>query len=263
MATDEQRVPSVWARGPRRRGGKPTLSRERIVAEAIALADAEGLDALSMRRLGTRLGVGATSIYWHVPNKEQLVELVVDEVFGEMDVPDAADVADWRDEVANCGHSMRAMILRHPWMATMMAQSAMAGYGPNAVRLSEGIIGVLRAVGLTPLEAEHATSALAAYVLGNTTSEAAWMQVLARTGKTEEEILQQMMPVAEEAAKGHPHTQAVLDSYVAAYAGDPAKLRDESFVYGVELLLDGLQARIARKPKPRSRSKPSPKRRRG
>jgi AcrR family transcriptional regulator len=246
MPTDKQPAPSVWVRGSRRPGrSKPTLSRERIVTEAIALVDAEGLEALSMRKLGTHLGVGATSLYWHVANKEELVELVVDEVWAEIDIPDPDDPDGWRPAFVRSAESMRAMILRHPWVSTMLAQSAMAGLGPNAVRLSEAIIASLRSAGLSVVEADHATSALASYMLGAAGSEAAWLQMLARSGQTEEELLAQMAPAIESAVEDHPRTQEVVESYIDRSATmGPAEMRDEAFRYGLEMLLDGLETRL-------------------
>src|SRR5690349_20267833 len=88
MMSAEDAALSIWTR-PRRTGRASTaLSREQIVAEAVALLDEEGISALSMRKLGARLGSGATSIYWHVPSKDDLVELVLDEVYGEVAVPE-------------------------------------------------------------------------------------------------------------------------------------------------------------------------------
>jgi AcrR family transcriptional regulator len=240
--------PSVWATDLRRPRAKPTLSRERIVVEAIGLADSDGLEALSMRKLGTQLGVGATSIYWHVASKEQLVELIVDHIYGELEVPEAGDGSTWRDDLRACADGLRQTILRHPWMATMLAQSATAGFGPNAVRVSEWIIGVLRSAGLSAAEADQATGAVASYVLGTAGHEAAWLQMLDRSGQSEAEILAQMMPAVTEAVKDAPHTREVLDAYVAAYAGrDPVTMRDEAFDYGLELMLDGLEVQIARR----------------
>src|ERR687893_1971585 len=86
---------SVWTRPRRARGGQPALSREQIVRAAIEILDAEGAAGLSMRRLGTRLGSGATSLYWHVAHKDELLELAVDEVLGEVYVPEAGDTP-WR-----------------------------------------------------------------------------------------------------------------------------------------------------------------------
>jgi len=96
MATEE--FTSVWNRPRRgRRREQPALTQEQIVGEAIKLLDADGLDALTMRKLGTALGAVATAVYWHVANKEELIELVVDEVYGEIEVPEVSDPSQWRE----------------------------------------------------------------------------------------------------------------------------------------------------------------------
>lgn len=95
MPADKPPIPSVWAR-PRARRAQPALSRERIVAEAVRLLDEEGMEALSMRGLAVRLGTAATSLYRHVANKDELIELVVDELYGELEVPDPVGATGWR-----------------------------------------------------------------------------------------------------------------------------------------------------------------------
>src|SRR5690242_3117266 len=94
---------SVWTRPPRSRGGQPTLSREQIVHAAVELLDEKGLDGLSMRRLGSRLAAGATSLYWYVATKDDLLELALDEVMGEIEIPDT-DAADWRTAASAVAH---------------------------------------------------------------------------------------------------------------------------------------------------------------
>src|SRR5256885_1864718 len=111
---------SVWTRP--KRPQKEQLSRERIVAEAIALLDEEGMEALSMRSLGQRLGAGATSLYRHVANKDELIELVVDEVYGELDVPEITDPAGWRLALHVTAHSLRQTGLRHMWLMNVLGQ---------------------------------------------------------------------------------------------------------------------------------------------
>src|SRR4051812_16996021 len=103
-------VDSVFLRPPRARTGQPALSREQIVKAAIELLDAQGPAGLSMRRLGTHLGAGATSMYWHVANKDELLELVMDEVLGEVYVPEAGDTT-WRVALTIWADGMRAMLL--------------------------------------------------------------------------------------------------------------------------------------------------------
>ncbi|MFC7587896.1 TetR/AcrR family transcriptional regulator [Nonomuraea antimicrobica] len=149
MPADKQPIPSVWAR-PRPKREQPALSRDRIVSEAIQLLDTEGIEALSMRSLGTRLGAGATSLYRHVANKDELIELVVDEVYGEMRVPDAGDPAHWRAAVTDAARSLRSMVLRHPWIVSVLGQVGLAYLGPNLMRQSERLLALFQAAGFAP-----------------------------------------------------------------------------------------------------------------
>ncbi|MBB6347431.1 TetR/AcrR family transcriptional regulator [Nonomuraea muscovyensis] len=237
-------VPSVWAR-PRKEREQPALSRERIVAEAVRLLDAEGIDALSMRSLGTRLGAGATSLYRHVASKDELIELAVDEVFGELEVPEAAGPGGWRPALTACGQSLRSMVLRHPWFASVVGQVGLAYLGPNMMRMSDRVLGILGAAGLGVAEADRAVKALVAYVLGMATSEAAWLNLLAQSGQDEGELLRSLMPAAEQAVQDYPHLRAFYSAAPAKdSAQDPAEGRDEDFDYGLQCLLDGFQTRL-------------------
>ena len=149
MPENKSPIPSVWARRRQQRE-QPALSQDRIVSEAIRLLDDKGIDALSMRSLGTRLGAGATSLYRHVANKDELIELVVDEVYGEMQVPDADDPAAWRAAVARCAHSLRSMVLRHPWVASVLGQVGLAELGPNLMQQSERMLALFQTAGSPP-----------------------------------------------------------------------------------------------------------------
>jgi AcrR family transcriptional regulator len=242
MPADQHPIPSVWAR-PRAKREQPALSRDRIVAEAVALLDAEGIDALSMRSLGTRLGAGATSLYRHVANKDELIELVVDEVYGEMRVPGAGDAAGWRAAVAAGAHSLRSMILRHPWLVSVLGQVGLADLGPNLTRQCERLLALFQAAGFDPGEADQAMNTIIAYVIGMTLSEAAYLALLARSGQSEQDLLESLRPAAEQAVREHP---LLREGYAARQGQDPRHLREENFAYGVERVLDGLAARLAR-----------------
>ena len=235
MTADDRPIPSVWARPSRERREQPALSRQQIVAEAVRLLDAEGIEALSMRKLGTRLGAGATSLYRHVANKDELIELAVDEIFGELQAPDMSDPANWREATTACAQSMRTVILRHPWIASMLG--AMAYLGPNLMRLSEDILGMLEAAGFSLTEANSAMNTVFAYVIGMTGSEAAWLTMLARSGQTEREWAERLGPALQEATRSHPRLGAL---FAAQADQDPAKVRDHEFAYGLERILDGL-----------------------
>ncbi|MBB5119487.1 TetR family transcriptional regulator [Streptomyces eurocidicus] len=240
MPAAEQPIPSVWTR-PRRTREQPALSREQIVAEAVRLLDAEGVEALSMRKLGTRLDAGATSLYRHVGNKDELIELVVDEVYGELEVPEAGDPADWRAAVAGSAHGLRAMALRHPWVTSVLGQAGLSYLGPNLMRMSDRLLALFKAAGFPSDEADQAMKAVIAYVIGAATSEAAYLSMLARSGRGEREFLESLHPSTEEAVQDHPELREGL----AAQRGrDPQRVRDENFAYGLERILDGLGTRL-------------------
>ncbi|MFI6042052.1 TetR/AcrR family transcriptional regulator C-terminal domain-containing protein [Nocardia sp. NPDC051321] len=236
MAVEKQQVGSVWTR-PRKGREQPALTREQIVAEAVALLDAEGMEALTMRQLGARLNAGATSLYRHVANRDELIELIVDEVYGEVRVPVIADPSAWRAAAEGCAESLRAMILRHPWMASTLGQVGLSYLGPNVMRFTELLVGLFEAGGFPEDETSDAISLVTSYVVGMGISEAAWLGLLARSGQTEHEMVAQLRPVAEEAAKDYPKSQH------ANWDADPAEQRDRKFRYGLHRILDGLEAR--------------------
>ncbi|NUW41921.1 TetR/AcrR family transcriptional regulator [Nonomuraea rhodomycinica] len=241
MPTGKPAVPSVWAR-QRTKREQPALSQDRIVAEAVRLLDEEGVEALSMRSLGTRLGAGATSLYRHVASKDELIELVVDEVYGELEVPAAEEAPDaWRESVTACAGSLRAMILRHPWIASVLGQVGLAQLGPNLTRQSERMLALFHRAGFPAGEADRAMSGVIAYVIGMTVSEAAYLSMLARSGQSEQELMEGLRRVAEQSVRDLP---LLREGYDQRADEDPARLRDEGFAYGLERFLDGLQARL-------------------
>ncbi|MFG2397865.1 TetR/AcrR family transcriptional regulator [Streptomyces lydicus] len=228
MPADEKPIASVWTR-PRRQ--REQLSREQIVTEAVQLLDTDGLESLSMRKLGTRLDAGATSLYRHVANKDELIELVVDEVYGELEVP-VADAADWRTPAARSAYSLRAMILRHPWVASVLGQVGLIHLGPNVTKMSERMAAVYRAAGFPSDETGHAMKTVISYVIGMATSEAAYLSLIARSGKSEREFIESLRSAGEEGPQ----------------AEDPETARDETFDYGLRRVLDGLQVRLGEIP---------------
>ncbi|MET8288190.1 MULTISPECIES: TetR/AcrR family transcriptional regulator [unclassified Streptomyces] len=238
-----QPIPSVWTR-PRSGREQPALSRDQIVAEALRLLDSDGLDALSMRKLGTRLGAGATSLYRHVANKDELIELAIDEIYGEIEVPEpteSPDSATWRADAVRCAQSLRGTMLRHPWIASVLGEMGMSYLGPNAMRLAEGMLALFTRAGLPATEADQAASTLVAYVTGMATSEAAYLNVLARSGRTEQDWVDHVWPTAEQAAASYPHLR---DGYAEQRGKDPRASRDTNFQYGLDRVLDGLETRI-------------------
>ncbi|GAA0953465.1 TetR/AcrR family transcriptional regulator C-terminal domain-containing protein [Nonomuraea longicatena] len=224
---------SVWTREPRQSKAQPGLSREQIVRTALELLDAEGAHGLSMRKLGAKLGAGATSVYWHVVNKDELMELAFDEVWGEMTLPDPATTG-WRDMAAAFAHDMRAVILRHPWTAGLIGR--MPALGPRAISVTMRLRDALERDGFSGHDVDNASSTLTSFVFGFTIPEVAWQSLM------------------EEKRYDQESMRAVVASAVAAYPGLRERIeaqktdsaeerREEAFAYGLAAVLDGLEAR--------------------
>src|SRR5690242_16138188 len=228
---------SVWLKPPRDRTGQPSLSREQIVRAAMEILDDEGLDGLSMRRLGTRLGAGATSLYWHVAHKDELLELVVDEVLGEVYVPEPGDTS-WRIAASVFANGMRSALLRHGWVLGLLGRHPTLG--PNAMRMGERLMVLFVAAGFTGIELSHATALLNAHAIGAATSEAAVKSALRRTGMTYAEVAEEVEPYLERLAPDNPEYTKWRHE-VAPLNRDPDKLLDDTYAFGLERLLDGLE----------------------
>ncbi|MEV7182655.1 TetR/AcrR family transcriptional regulator C-terminal domain-containing protein [Kitasatospora sp. NPDC093102] len=240
-------IPTLWNR-PQRRREQPTLSREQIVAEAFALLDSDGIEALSMRKLAARLNAGATSLYTHVANKDELLALVVDQVFGTLPLTEAEGSEDpevWRAKVMECAESVRAAIMRHPWMVSVIGDVGMVYLGPNWMRLSEAQLAVMETAGFEIGEANDAMSAVMGYTIGTASVEASWVASLARSGQDEEEWMNQLLPTVIEATKEFPRLHRL---YTTEVPDEVAAGRDSSFARGINVILDGIEAsRAARR----------------
>ncbi|MFE6049598.1 TetR/AcrR family transcriptional regulator [Kitasatospora sp. NPDC056446] len=236
-------IPSLWTRPQRPRREQPALSREQIVAEALALLDSDGIEALSMRKLGARLNAGATSLYTHVANKDELLALVVDQVFSELPLPttDAAggDPKVWRAAIEECAESLRDVILRHPWMVSVIGDVGMVYFGPSWMRLSEAFLALLESSGLDLAEANEAMGVVIGYTIGTATVEAAWLSALAKRGRDEQEWMDQLLPAVVEATKDHPRLHRL---YTTEVDREIAAGRGTAFSNGVRMILDGIEA---------------------
>lgn len=233
---------SVWLRPPRERTGQPTLSRDQIVRAALEILDSEGLAGLSMRRLGTRLGSGATSLYWHVAHKDELMELVVDEVLGEVYVPDPADTS-WRIGASVLACSMRAMFLKHPWVLSQLGSRPTLG--PNAMRMGERSVVLFTAHGFTGMELSYACSAINAHAIGSATTSAALASATKRAGLTADELSESLKPYVDKLADDHPD-YAKWRRENAPDGKSPETILDEAWLFGLERLLDGFEVWLAK-----------------
>ncbi|TPM25367.1 TetR/AcrR family transcriptional regulator C-terminal domain-containing protein [Mesorhizobium sp. B2-3-4] len=145
--------------------GEPSLSLERIVATAVDLLDAHGVDGLTMRRLADCLGSGVMSLYWHVDNKEEVFDLALDSALEYRGPPRTAETPDWRPEVALMLEDWRAGMLRHPWSAALLSSRAL---GPNILGRLELLGATLSRAGVADADLNVAIWSLWNYVMGAT-----------------------------------------------------------------------------------------------
>jgi AcrR family transcriptional regulator len=184
MADEKQTLPPPpFQRVPERPRGRrrDPLTKEAIVAAAIKVLDAEGLDGLSMRRVAQELDTGAASLYWHVGSKDGLLDLVFDELIGEQiaAIPEP-DPERWQEQFKEVARGMRATVHRHRDVVEISI--GRIPMGPNALRFSEGIVAILRAGGLRDELAVQGFLLLTSLVNGFTMDEAGFDEEGAETG---------------------------------------------------------------------------------
>ncbi|NLU71873.1 TetR family transcriptional regulator [Streptomyces sp. HNM0575] len=210
---------------------------EQYVAAALAVADAEGLAAVSMRRVAGDLGSGTASLYRYITNRDELVDLMVDAAQGEDPLPEST--GDWRADLGAVAHALRATLLRHPWLAGELA--GRPALGPNSLRRSESALRA--AVALTPdiTPASQALGVVHAYVLGSVAAQQAHRRAEQRTGLTEEEWQRSVGPYISEVLAAGEHPMLARRVHEAEEQ-DP----DAEFAFGLDCVLDGLAARLRR-----------------
>ncbi|MFD0905460.1 TetR/AcrR family transcriptional regulator [Actinomadura sediminis] len=258
------RVPGDAGGGSSRPGPRPGLSVEAIVDTAIAVADAEGMAALSMRAVGERLGRTAMALYTYVPGKAELVDLMYDRAQAEL--PSGYDAAGgWRAAVTAWAEDTWAFYLRHPW--TLAVSQARPVLGPNEYRALEALLGALSGAGLAAGDARRAVATLSSVVRGAARVAAEARQAAAATGTTEDEwwdarseVLEEVAPdfaarfprVAELSAAGAFDDEAFDEACGAAApeGGGGAlyleRAAREAFAGGLALVLDGIEAAASR-----------------
>jgi AcrR family transcriptional regulator len=152
--------------GPGNNGAerRAQLTRERVVAAGIELADRDGIESISMRRLAQELGVEAMSLYTHVRNKEDLLDGMVDAVIGE--IPTSTGGAGWKASLRQMSLAARSVVLTHPWAPRPI--ESRTTLGPAALRYVNAVLGILREGGFTVAQAHHALHILGSRVLGFT-----------------------------------------------------------------------------------------------
>jgi AcrR family transcriptional regulator len=209
-------------------GNRTRLSRAGVLRAGVALADAGGLESLTMRKLGEELGVEAMSLYSHVANKEDLLDGMVDVVFGEIVLP--SDGTDWRTAMRRRAISAREVLSRHPWATALMESRAKPGAA--TLRHHDAVLGALRRAGFPVGLALEGFSVLNSYIYGFALQEAA---LPFHTAEETAELAQAML--AQFPSAEFPHLAEVMVEHVV----QPGYAYGDQYEFGLDLILDGLE----------------------
>jgi AcrR family transcriptional regulator len=223
--------------GTAARGPKQGLTVDRVVSTAIALADADGLDAVTMRRIAQELGVAPMSLYTYVPGKAELLDLMLDTVFGLLPLADYAG-RPWQARVEAVAAENRAMFLAHPWVAAV--STIRPPLGPGLIAKYEHELGAFDALGLDDLEMDAALTYLLSFVQSAVAAAFEAQRSQQDTAQTDAEWWARFGPLLE---KVFDATKSPLAARVGAAAGNTyqsAFSPERAYEFGLQRVLDGL-----------------------
>ena len=210
------------------RRSRTPLARDRVLLAAVAFADEHGIAALSMRKLGDALGVEAMSLYNHVANKDQLLDGMVDVVFGEIGLPSVDD--GWKVAMRRRAISARAALSRHRWAIGLL--ESRSSPGPATLRHHDAVLGTLRTAGFSVEMAAHAFALLDSYIYGFALEEASLpFETAEETQEVAEQILGELSPGE------YPHLTELAVEHVLR----PGYSFADEFEFGLDLILGGLE----------------------
>ncbi|MEV0317015.1 TetR/AcrR family transcriptional regulator [Streptomyces sp. NPDC050658] len=218
------------------RGPKPGLTLDRIVTEGVRLADAEGLAAVSMRRLSTELGTGTMSLYRYVPGKGELLDLMLDRVFTPPE-DEEPWTGGWREGVETYARETLVLYRRHPWL--LQVNQARPVLGPGAVGGLDRTLSRIKSMGLTDPELIGVIIMTEGYVTGVARMHVQEMEAARKGGMTVEEFWEAQVPVLDRIMRsGHYPSLAHLSE-------DAFGSEFDHFEFGLQRLLDGLDVLVA------------------
>jgi len=215
------------------------LTRERVLEQAIVLADKEGIEGLSMRKLGQALGVEAMSLYNHLANKGELIAAMVDSVMERFELPD--DEPRWDKAIRRCAIAAHNLLIEHPWACGLaLVPSDIRAVGGPRIRYMEWLLRRLREAGFSPELTYSAYHTLDSHIFGFTLWQLGHVEAARRLtppdGRSVEEWAAQFI---EQMRPGFPYLAEHADQHMAAGARD-GRLE---FEFGLDLILDGLRKR--------------------
>ncbi|WP_329559674.1 TetR/AcrR family transcriptional regulator [Streptomyces uncialis] len=218
------------------RGPKPTLSVERIVLAAIEVADAEGIDAVSMRRLSTELGTGTMSLYRYLPGKAELLDLMLDRVQKPSEEPTALGTT-WREAVEILARETFALYRRHPWL--LQINQARPVLGPATLDGMEKMLALIRPMGLSDPELLSVLIMVDGYVSGVARSHAHEIEATEQTGRTDTEFWTEQGPYLDQVMRSGRYPM------MASLSPDTFGPGFDHFEFGLQRILAGLDTLVA------------------
>jgi AcrR family transcriptional regulator len=231
--------------GPRgRRGPRPGLTVERIVRSAIAVADRDGLEAVTMRRLADSLGVRPMALYTYVPGKTELLDLMLDTVYGDM--PQTTWPGDgWRERLATVARDNRALFEAHPWAAAI--STSRPPLGPGLMAKYERELSALANAGLDDVETDAALTFVLDFVRSCAVASNDARATRRATGMTDEEWWTANAPLLARIIDADAYPTAARVGAAAGAAHGGAYSPDHAWEFGLERVLDGLGALVERR----------------
>ncbi|WP_026220180.1 TetR/AcrR family transcriptional regulator C-terminal domain-containing protein [Wenjunlia vitaminophila] len=234
---------SVWLAErakPSRRAAPEGLDRERIVAAVTRLLDAEGLSGFSMRRLVAELGVSAMSVYWYVDTKDDLLEMALDAVSGEVRLPDPAAERPWQEDLRQLASELRSALVAHPWASRLIGEYL--NVGPNSLAMTVTALRVLDKAGVHRSAAPGALSALYQFVYGYATVEGRWVERCQAAGVDQDAVLRDVFQ-ALMAMPGLAEQVPILQERIEAPF---EQTRERDFRIALDTVVAGLEVMAGR-----------------
>ncbi|HEY2636517.1 MAG TPA: TetR/AcrR family transcriptional regulator [Solirubrobacteraceae bacterium] len=222
-----------------RRAPRPAVSREAIVRAGLDIVDTEGIDALSMRKVAQALGIGTMTLYTHVANKDELLDLMDDEVMGEVLLPGAVP-EDWREALTEIGRRTAQALLDHEWVAAAMHRRPLPG--PNALMHVEQSLAAVEPLGLDAATAGEVLSIVDDYVMGFALRTIASRQWRWEEGEAPSPVMGEQPAYLRRLLQSGDFPR--LWKATADNGFEPP--REDRFERGLQWLLDGIEAALAR-----------------
>lgn len=243
---DPERIAAIWGHSRRgTRGPRSSLTLEQVARAAIDLADAEGLESVSMKRLAERLQVGTMTLYTYVPDKATLLLVMLDRAVSEVDLPEG--VVDWQQHLRHCATALLDVYRRHTWMMQITVDGP--PLAPSQMRYLESVLRALQPTGISPEESIDIAMSVSYYVLGAAKLTSGILQAEEAAGLSAEQSHAERVEAFSSVLD--PAEFPMVLQVMTSPAAEPRDMVDSlGFEFGLDRLIDGICAHIgARQPR--------------